>query len=592
MFELSQLHGDISAALSARSSWEATLTRAYRLRKRLVRRNKLPFEGAPNLRYPLIDTQIRKLTPFYTAQLTAGELPAQFTFLGPAQGRAVAKECAELFGWYLYRKGNWLKEMRKAVDAMLTYGTGYLHLGWCPQESCLRFRGKLPLYVIMPPWVPSLEESPWVVVVEHHTPEALAESDWCKEKDAKKLKELVGTSCDQSGQAEWEQTKFTTEGVTHDTSRVVVWHLYTRESGKVYVRSYSPAKPSLALRERTQCAIDRYPLVAFSFEKTEDGPLSSQGIPKLIEEFEGVTSNLWNAIMTGAAFAATPLLARVGQVVGGGESPKDLKPGDILQSEHKAVQFPTPPVVLDQQMIATRLAGQELIAIPDLALNQSKGGQRTATEAEMAGSLLGVSNDDRARGFREDLAQAYDIAWQILCYFLGSGTAPVEFYTRDGEDRKLDLQALKGKFHLEPEGSPGTWDRNQNFQKLITLAKVIGQSQDIHADELVRMIVEALEPKWAKRLLKDKSQEQATMLLGLLDGLNALATRLSQDGAPNDPATMQAVAELAQHALQQLAELDRTKAEQAAKALQAASAALEAEEQQQANRPPQAAPAL
>ena len=412
-----------------------------------------------------------------------------------------------------------------------------------------------------------------------------------KTKILETLKKLVGSAANMSGMENWEQTKFTTEGVTHDRTRVVVWHLYSRQGGKVLVQSYSPAKPSLALRDKIGCGINRYPIAQFCYEKTEDGPLSSMGIPKLIEEFELVASNLWNGILQGVAFAATPLLTRTGQVQGGGASSTEIQPGDIMQGEVRAVQFPSPPVAMDQQMIAARLAGQELIAMPDLALNQAKGGQRTATEAEMAGSLLGVSNDDRARGFREDLAQAYDIAWQILCYFLGSGTEKVEFFNREGEPRQLDLEVLKSRFHLEPEGTPGTWDRNQNFQKLITLAQTIGQSPDIKADELVRMIVEALEPKWAKRLLKDKKADQVCVLIGMLDGLNSLVTRLAQDNAPDDPATMQAVAELAQMALQELAQLDPAAAQKAAQAIQQTSQSLTAagpaEQTQSPAGPPQ-----
>jgi hypothetical protein len=561
----SDIHEAAVKAVNDRSAWEGELANAYLRRKRKIR-GKKAYPGASNLVLPLCDTIVRKLTPFYTAQLTATELPAKFTFLGPKEQRGPERDMAELFGWHVFRQGQFVACMRRVIDSMLTYRLGWLHLGWDAGEKRLVFKAKLPLYVIAPPWATDIQESPWVVVIEHHTPEQLAEQGWCEVKNVKELKSLTGRVGEGDSQREsWEEIKRSSEGVTYDQERVVVWHAYCRKAGKVYVESWCPQKPTLTLRKQTPIAIDRYPLVDFRYDKTEEGQLSGESIISLTEENEAYASKVWQSKSNMLAWSALPLLTRKAEVKGAGANLTNLKHGDVLDGDVQAVQFPTPPVQLDNEIAATRLVAQEHVGMPDLALNQAKGGQRTATEAEMAGGLLSVATDDRARQFREDLANVYGIAWKILVAFEAGGG---EFFKLDGTGGKVDLAALKQRYLIEPEGTPGTWDRGATFQKLVQLAQTVGQTNSVEQDELVRMLVEAVDPRWAKRLLRDKTRDATISLMGILDGLNALALKLDADGAPDDPVTMQAIMELTKEVLAKLAQVDPQKAQQAAQAIQ------------------------
>ena len=51
--------------LSDRSKWEERQDIWYKMRNHGLRRTRMPFPKAADLHYPLIDTVIEKITPFY-----------------------------------------------------------------------------------------------------------------------------------------------------------------------------------------------------------------------------------------------------------------------------------------------------------------------------------------------------------------------------------------------------------------------------------------------------------------------------------------------------------------------------------------------
>ena len=64
--------------LSDRQKWEDRQELFYKMRNHGLRRKSKPFPSAADLHYPLIDTVIEKLTPFYLQQLSGAALLADF----------------------------------------------------------------------------------------------------------------------------------------------------------------------------------------------------------------------------------------------------------------------------------------------------------------------------------------------------------------------------------------------------------------------------------------------------------------------------------------------------------------------------------
>src|SRR3954471_14346250 len=75
---LRELHGKICGDIRSRQVWLSRQALWYEMRHLGLRRTNKPFPGASELHYPLADSIIEKLKPFYFNQLFATETVAQF----------------------------------------------------------------------------------------------------------------------------------------------------------------------------------------------------------------------------------------------------------------------------------------------------------------------------------------------------------------------------------------------------------------------------------------------------------------------------------------------------------------------------------
>src|SRR3954454_1235964 len=76
--DLRALHGKICGDLRSRQAWLSRQSAWYQMRHDGLRRKSKPFPGAADLHYPLADSIIEKLKPFYFNQLFATETVAEF----------------------------------------------------------------------------------------------------------------------------------------------------------------------------------------------------------------------------------------------------------------------------------------------------------------------------------------------------------------------------------------------------------------------------------------------------------------------------------------------------------------------------------
>jgi len=78
----------IKSALNSRNGWEQKQRDWYNLRYTGYGRPTLPYPNAPDMHYPLVDTQIEKLKPLYIGQIYEAERLA--TFVDLSRGEPVA----------------------------------------------------------------------------------------------------------------------------------------------------------------------------------------------------------------------------------------------------------------------------------------------------------------------------------------------------------------------------------------------------------------------------------------------------------------------------------------------------------------------
>ncbi len=75
------LFNDIQDALKSRVDWASRQVTFYKLRHQGLRRINKPYPNAADLHFPLVDTMIERIKPFYFQQLYATEQFATFVSL-------------------------------------------------------------------------------------------------------------------------------------------------------------------------------------------------------------------------------------------------------------------------------------------------------------------------------------------------------------------------------------------------------------------------------------------------------------------------------------------------------------------------------
>src|SRR5437762_10166971 len=105
-----ELTDEIQDALKARLDWASRQTTFYKLRHQGLRRVNKPYPNAADLHFPLVDSLITKLKPFYFQQLYATEQFASFVSLR-SQAPEVTTEVANWFDYRLKQKTNIEREI-------------------------------------------------------------------------------------------------------------------------------------------------------------------------------------------------------------------------------------------------------------------------------------------------------------------------------------------------------------------------------------------------------------------------------------------------------------------------------------------------
>jgi hypothetical protein len=501
------LHSAVLDDLKARKTWEDRQALWYQMRHHGIPRRSKPYPGAPDLHFPLADTHIEKLKPFYFQQLFAQEQVAFFISKDPNKA-ADAGTAAAWFDYKLKQESNLEDEILIAIDQMLMSGRCNVKVFWDPAKKRLRFDALSAVACIVPDSTQDVQDGDRFVQVISLSVDQYKRRGVYK-ADEETIKAISGKG---TTEPEIDAERYTREGITHsdDKNQIVLWESYTRDNDKWKVETLCPVAPKIAIRAAFALPYKhgKLPFVSFQCERKEKGYYQSRGIPEIVAPFEASLCKLWNQKHEFMDFANRPLFRAEKEIPNTGAI--RTMPGTVLPYGIVPAQMTTPPIGIDQEMSAIRMVSEYRVGMPDFGVGsaQAIGGKdnKTAAEVNALTGLLNVSVDLKGRMFRKSLQELFRQAWALLCQYDCQG---LDYCAADKWEKATAAALREDAYSIMPTGSADGWNKGAQLQKAIARKQLLGQSPFINQAELDRSIVELDDPRLVSKFFVDPRQKQA-----------------------------------------------------------------------------------
>jgi hypothetical protein len=533
-----ELSDEIADALKNRDDWSRRAETFYKMRHTGLRRVSPPYPGAADLHFPLIDSIVERLKPFYYSQLFGRDQFATFTSLRTQPGDTTSAVSA-WFDYRLKQKTNFERKVLTCIDAMCMAGRSQVKVIWDFDRSVICFYAVAPYYFVVDPSVDDLHaDARWCVHIM-----SMSEATYKANKNFRQDKEFItrikGREVGDYGIAgnnQLFQTIRMREGITvpADETTIILYEIYAKEDdGRVYYDTYSPKcmDESDAVREREYLPYDhrKFPFVSFRSEIKDEGWYSPRGVAEIVASFEDSLCRQWNFKHDWMDFFNRPLFKRTPGSLGGGQNTSNTKflPGSTLPDGVEPVESKAPPLSFDQEMQTTRALAEYRINVPDLGATshlQGRAGARGDVTATQVNAIVGQSqltDDMRARVFRLDLGDLFNMCWSLYKQYDQQSLT----YVLDDTVGQLPPDALQGEYEINPNGTSDSWNKPQQLQKAIARLQMFRGSPYWRQDELEKSVMELDDPRMIKRAFTDpgqtlkeqmevQAQEISIMLLG------------------------------------------------------------------------------
>lgn len=558
---ISQIREDISS----RRAWADRQSVWYQMRRDGLRRKVKPFPGAADMHFPLVDSVIEKLKPFYLNQLFATERLADFISKDPQAGEE-ATNAAWWFDYKVKHKSNLEREIAYVFDCMLQNGRGIAKITWDADKKCLHFDSIEPIYLIVPPDCDELANADRIVHVQHL-------SKWKyqngpgnenRNQDPSFIQRILGGKSDKEATL-LEATKKSREGITHTSlpDVVIVWEIYERTKEGWMVHTVSPYLEDEPIRKSYGLPYNHKeaPFVDFTMEETDKSYYSPRGVAEILAPYESSLCKIWNEKHDAMSFYNRPLYYASRDIPNAGNI--RMRPGDILPFEIKPVDRGAPPMSWDQEMINTRMIAEQRIAIPDFGTGQSINTteRKTATEIDSINASMNTIVDMRSRLARRQLGKLYTQAWSLLTQY----DQDFDFLHGDAI-KKIDAVAKDSILSIKPNGSSDSWNQHARLKKAISRKQLLGGSPFIDQGELDKSILELDEPGLVKKLFRDPATKQLDQVSRIMLAIPSLEQGLAIPPSSDDDDAIQA--EFLIEYLAREAKAQRNQTPEAQKALQ------------------------
>lgn len=561
---MNELHKEILQAIQDRTSWEEEQKLWFLMRRDGLRRtNRSSWQA--DLHYPLIDSVIEKLKPFYYNQFASGMRIPQFTPLRRNM-EAFAESCADVFDRELKQRTNFETTVLSAIDFMLERGRGIVKVRHDIKGKDLVFESIDPVYIIMPAAASDFQTADWFTHVKRVTKKQYQMTPQYNQ-DPDLVYRLCGGRDDLPAQLQTE--KEMREGITHSPkpNEIIIWEVFVRDSDGWAVVTYSPTAPDALIRQSFRLSYNYRgkafaPFVSLVADIGEDGWYAPRGVAAKLDHFESYLCKTWNAKADFLAFISKPLFS--------GESPTNqtnyrLQPGDFLPRETQMLQMPQLPPGIQEELMHTRAVAEQSIMVPDFGVNgmDGKNDSRTATEVDYIRAISSFGVDLKGKVFRQGISQLLQYSWAIL---VKEKLAAVTQDISDDADI-LPQEALAQQYLIEPSGSPEQWNKQAQVQRALARYQTLQGNPFVDPMELAKQLVAADDARLVRNLIKDpglkkasEQEDEAKEVLLLMSGFPAVVEpgedhqariqvlagklqQLGENGVPVDPVAARLIQE-------------------------------------------------
>ena len=529
--QFQELISRVVRTLANRTVWEQRQRLWYKMRHDGLRRINKPYAHAADMHFPLIDTEVEKLKPYYTAIVDNVERKAQFTSMVEG-GKAAASSMADYFDYRLTQHSNFDTEIDPLIDQTVLTGRGVIKVRWDPYGKRIEFDSIDQVHLLMPQSALDFDDADFWVHVQHKTVDAYRrERRYSQEPDL--IKRIKGgrNHFDESSQYELEVKD--REGITYasDEDIIVLWEIWYRTQNGFLVYTTSPAALHQHVRRPFRCPYmwrgkPMHPFVSFPFERKDKGWYAPRGAAEKLAAFEQWLCKNWNAKGDNLDFMVNPAFTSENPIEN--LQNRRFKPGEYLPGNIKQLQMSGPLQELNQEMIGTRMVAEQRMTMPDLGIaNQINTSERkTAREVEEISSIMGQNVDLRGRIFRQSLAELYRKAYAVMLQYERE-----ELVYFMGEDRMvLPEQALHEMYMIEPHGSPNNWSPRLKQQKAALRLRMFTGNPFVNQEELTRDALASDDPRLVRQLFMpanlaqaDEAEDEAKEIVVIMHGFKAVA---------------------------------------------------------------------
>lgn len=508
-----ELYAAICDDLNARSTWEDRQGLLYKARYRGLRRKNIPFPGASDINWPLVDGIISKLAPVYFGQMFATDLIATFLPTAEASGNAaaLAQSASQWFDYQVKQESNLEVAILNVIDYLLMLGRPAMKTTWDVDRGKLVFSPIQPSHLITPDATTDLCDADRIVHVQRYTVEAYRRMPGFR-NDADFVKRITGDGT--SDPASTGETSFRNEhirraGITQGAkNEIVLWEVWVQEErGKWFYETFSPLCPEESVKTRVANPNDHGepPFVDFPHEITQPDWLAPRGVCEIVLAFQAQLTKLLNEKNDALTFAGRPMFQAERDVPNTGNI--RFSPGQILPFGVKPAVMPAPPVDWERQMMLMRDVAERLVSVPDFGMSQTLEPRKSRTlgELEMMQGQTQQSGDLRMRNFRRSLGRLFQQAWSLLRQYASNR---LTIWLNDSLVT-VPKEALSGTYRLRPSGSADGVTRQQVWRKAVARFQMFANDPFVNQSELRKSVLEADETGLVKRLFVDPGVEQA-----------------------------------------------------------------------------------
>lgn len=510
----------------------------HRMRVVGIGRASLPFRGASDFHYPLIDTLIEQLKPFYFQQIVGPDPICSF-IAKTNEHYGAATTAAEYFDYQVRRQEVNLRVAGlQLIDEMLEKSKGIMKVAWNSDDKCLKYEAVDPLNILVPPWTEKLETADRLCHIIYISVDAYKrmakQKGWLMDDEWIKIASGYREEYDDvKRDRQWiDGISFTGQ----DREMLELWEVYSRTDTNTWnIDLVSPKRPGEKVKP-TITGIpwtdNELPFVEFNYEVRDRSYYGTRGITDIAGQWELLACKYINEKNDYMSFVNRPIFVDEGATL----NAQNIRfvPGQVISGKLEVLQMPQPPLSLDQELTNVRAIAERRIGMPDFGIGQANNLQnpRTATEVKAIGQLQGQNVDLRARIFRESLTRLFSLSWKMILFY---GKQNYDYFYRQ-EYQTIDGKALSDAYILEPNGNPDGFDKDKETQNILGILQLPVLQPFVRLNNAAKMLFELQGARYMRELYNpdqddtDEIERQYLETSIMLEG-HAVAVKPTDDDA-------------------------------------------------------------